>query len=245
MKINAAKIGIFAAGAAVGAVISAIITRNVVDKTYREVADKEIYDAWEASKAKKKEYLAQIKELQEKVSQQNVTIQTLADQVKAYGGEIATPKEPESTDDTEDDQGSAVYTSYRERSQREYEKRAGHYRSEEGVEFDNPTEEDYLKDYSVDESGPKVISEDEFSTTCMDYSKDDLRYFMYDGKILSEDGLLVDDYAGIIGEDWKLHGKNAGDEVYVRNEYLNADYRVIFTAGSGENNMDMSSIWDD
>ena len=37
MKINAAKLGIFAAGAAVGAVISAIITRNVVDKTYREV----------------------------------------------------------------------------------------------------------------------------------------------------------------------------------------------------------------
>lgn len=249
MKINVAKIGIFVFGGAIGAVVSAVVTRNLVDKTYREAADKEIYEAWKESKTKSDGYKAQIKELEEKISQQKVTISTLADQVRSNGG---TPeiKEASEDDDTEDDIRHSVGKSTREDprdvAKRTYERYSKRFRSDnedipEGVEFMSPEIEEEV----IEKSGPKVISEDDFSENCLDYSKTDLEFYLYDGKMLSEDGEYLDNYAGLVGENWKLHGHNAGDEVYVRNDRLAADYRIIFMAGAGEEHISMADIWDD
>lgn len=249
MKINAAKIGIFVVGGAVGAVISAVVTRNLVDKTYREAADEEIYKAWKESKTKIDGYKAQIKELEEKISQQKVTISTLADQVRSNGG---TPevKEASEDDDTEDDIRPSVGTSSREdlkdSAKRTYERYSKRYRPNEddipeGVEFMSPEIEEKM----IEKSGPRVISEEEFSENCLDYTKSDLEFYLFDGKMLSEDGEYLDNYAGLVGENWKLHGRNAGDEVYVRNDHLAADYRIIFMAGAGEEHISMADMWDD
>ena len=250
MKINGAKIGIFVAGAAVGAVISAIVTRNVVDETYRKAADEEIYKAWQESKARAKKYQDKIADLEEKVTQQSVTIKTLADQVRRTGGVPVEHNEEDSDDETEDDPRSTVYTGKRETVRGQYERYASRYQADE-IEFPRDDDEYHqeeaeLEEENIRKSGPVVITEDQFSTTCMDYGKEDLRYFLYDGKILSEYGEYLDNYAGIIGEDWKLHGhERAGEEIYVRNDRLQADYRIIFTAGAGESNVNMSDIWDD
>ena len=249
MKINAAKIGIFVVGGAIGAVISAVVTRNLVDKTYREAADEEIYKAWKESKTKIDGYKAQIKELEEKISQQKVTISTLADQVRSNGG---TPevKEASEDDDTEDDIRPSVGTSSREdlkdSAKRTYERYSKRYRPNEddipeGVEFMSPEIEEKM----IEKSGPRVISEEEFSENCLDYTKSDLEFYLFDGKMLSEDGEYLDNYAGLVGENWKLHGHNAGDEVYVRNDHLAADYRIIFMAGAGEEHISMADGWDD
>lgn len=249
MKINVAKIGIFVFGGAIGAVVSAVVTRNLVDKTYREAADKEIYEAWKESKTKIDAYKAEIKELNEKISQQKVTISTLADQVRSNGG---TPeiKEASEDDDTEDDPGHPVGKStkkdLRDSAKRTYERYSKRFRSEdddvpEGVEFMSPEIEEEL----IEKSGPKVISEEDFSENCLDYTKSDLEFYLYDGKMLSEDGEYLDNYAGLVGENWKLHGHDAGDEVYVRNDHLAADYRIIFMAGAGEEHISMADVWDD
>ena len=247
MKINWAKVGIFAAGAAVGGVISAIITRNVVDKTYRKAADDEIYKAWEESKARRKADKDKIKELEEKIKQQNVTIQAQADQIRLCGGVPVEEKTESEADETEDDIGSAVsksdrragsgsgydtrrrYTAY----SRIYDRAEAEFPMEEGPEEEEMSENESNKT-------PYVISEDDFSCQCLDYSKDDLRFYMADGKMLDEEGGFIDEPSYIVGTDWENMAKNAGDEVYVRNDSLCADYRIIFTAGAGENYMDVS-----
>jgi hypothetical protein len=80
----------------------------------------------------------------------------------------------------------------------------------------------------------------------MEYSKEELTYYIYDGKLISEDGEYLDNYAGIIGEDWLSYGKRAGDEVYVRNDNLMADYMITFVAGFGEQHItDSNDEWED
>lgn len=250
MKGTLGKIAIFACGAAVGGVISAIITRNIVDKTYREAADEEIYNAWQKSKERSKGYQERIKDLEEKVSQQNVTIKTLADQVRKAGDIPVESGVSEADDDAEDDPRRPISTGKREPELRKYSAYSRKYSSPEPAEeTEFPRDDDPYHPEEVEQilskSEPYVITEDEFSTGCMDHSKEDIHYFMYDGKVLDEDYENIDDYARIIGEGWRDLGRRAGDEVYVRNDYLASDYRVIFTAGAGENNMNMSDIWDD
>ena len=261
-KVN--KIVIFLCGAAVGAAVSAFVTRKLVDETYRNAADEEIYKAWQDTKAKKRQYQEQIKGLEEKITQQNVTIKTLADQVRRAGDAPVASLVEEDDDETEDDPRPSLptssKTSERDRERATYHSYSARYRGgrtrDEGREevafplSDGPLEDDdyheeEFEEEKVPKSGPVVISEDEFATQCMDYSKEDLRYFLFDGKILSEDGEYLDNYAGIIGEKWLLHGQNAGDEVYVRNDHLAADYRIIFTAGAGEEHITLSDEWDD
>lgn len=249
MKINAAKIGIFVFGGAVGAVISAFVTRKMVDETYRKAADDEIYKIWQDSKKKNDENKAKIKELEEKISQQKVTISTLADQIRSCGETPKLEKEPEE-DETEDDLRPSVPTSARKDvrtvAKEHYERYSKRYKSDE-VEFPGEVEEmsPEIEEELIEKSGPKVISEDDFSENCLDYTKSDLEYYLFDGKMLSEDGEYLDNYAGLVGENWKLHGHNAGDEVYVRNDHLAADYRIIFMAGAGEEHISMADGWDD
>ena len=82
MNKKLTKALIFAAGAAVGAVVSAFVTNRVVEKTYRDAADEEIFEANRIANDRIKKYKDEIKELKEKISRQKVTINTLADQVR-------------------------------------------------------------------------------------------------------------------------------------------------------------------
>ena len=106
------------------------------------------------------------------------------------------------------------------------------------------SEDPELEEIELERRGPVIISEEEFSENMIEYSKTDLRFYMFDGKIISEDGEYLDNYAGLIGEKWQGLGHDAGDEVYVRNDKLGADYRIIWTAGAGENNMQLVDHWD-
>lgn len=253
MSDKASKFVIFVGGAAIGAVVSALVTRKLVDETYRKAADDEIYEAWQKSKKRIEEYKGRIKTLEEKVSQQNLTIQAQADQIRSYGGTPVEEK-PAEEDETEDDPRPSLPRSNgksaREREKEAYIGYANRYRERAEAEFpreddDDEEEDPEISEQIVSKSGPVVISESDFATQCLDYGKEDLHFFMFDGKILSDDGDYLDNYAAFIGEKWHDLGHNAGDEVYVRNDYFRVDYRIIFTAGAGENHINLTDIWDD
>ena len=252
MKINWKSVGIFVAGSVVGGIISAVVTRNVVDKVYRDAADEAIAEAWKESKKRQEGLKGKLKEANEKITRQNVLIQSLTDQVRACGGVPTVPEDD--GDETEDDIRPSVPKSdgqhgrtKRETERALYEGYAGRYRRSEPAEAEFPPDDkpdpEELED-EIARRGPVVISEDEFAQTCMDYGKEDIRFYMYDGKMISEDGEYVDEPGYLVGWDWKLHGRNAGDEVYVRNDNLHADYRIIFTAGAGEESISHTDVWD-
>ena len=260
MKVNASKIGIFLAGGVVGAVISAFVTNKVVDKEYRNAADEEITKANNKANEKIKGYKAEIKELQEKISRQKVTINTLADQVRENkGGDVSDIlKEAGDEDDTEADPRPVLRRSEEKRVEEEakversYEKYASMYRSgrssrykdtdlDDEADFDPIEEEE-----SIERRPPRLISEDTYSTTALGYSKEDLTFYLYDRKIVSEDGEYLDNYAGLIGEEWAQRLQRAGDEVFVRNDNLQADYLITAVADYGESNIsDTTEEWED
>lgn len=242
------KIVIFAAGAAVGAVVSAIVTNNVVEKTYREKADEEIYNATQSANEKITKYKDQIKKLKEKVSRQKVTINTLIDQLREYKGGDAGDIAVEEDDDAEDDPGFVEIQKREEEHPRvQYRKYASAYRAikgdydEEYDELDPEEEEEIIRSRK-----PRMIDEVTFSTTAMHYSKEDLDYYMRDGKVLSEDGEYLDNYAGLIGEDWLSGDHEHEDEIYVRNDNLHTDYHITFLADYGEAHISHSAVeWED
>lgn len=82
MRKKISNLLFFLLGGAVGGVISAVVTDKMVDKEYRRAADEEIFEATNAANERIKGYKDQIKELQEKIARQKVTINTLADQVR-------------------------------------------------------------------------------------------------------------------------------------------------------------------
>lgn len=258
MKINGAKIGIFLCGFGLGAAVSYFVTDRMVDKMYRDAADEEITKMAQQCNEKNKAYKAQIKELQEKIARQKVVIGNLADQVKENKKDAVDDILKElDDDDTEDDPrpdlsegkakaresekaARAAYTEYRRISHRHV---TGVRRpaddDQDGVEFD-PVEEEEL----IEQRGPRIIDEDTFSNTAIGYFKEELRFYMYDGKLISEDGENIENYAAIIGEDWQQYGRRGGDEVYVRNDNLGADYMISFVAGFGEEHVSMDSTDD-
>lgn len=260
MKVNAAKIGIFMGGFGLGAVISYFVTDKIVDKVYRDAADEEITKASQQYNEKIKGYKARIKELQDKISRQKVTINTLADQVRENKkGEVDDILKELDEDDEEADPGQdrsagkeraresekaarAAYTEYRKARKHPQIAIKLPIRDDEAVEF-VPAEEEEL----IEQRGPRIIDEDTFSNTAIGYSKEELRYYMYDGKLISEDGEEIKDYAGVIGEDWQQYGRRGGDEVYVRNDNLGADYMISFVAGFGEEHISLDSTddWED
>lgn len=257
MKVNGAKIGIFLGGFGLGAAVSYFVTNKIVEKAYKDAADEEITSMSHKYNEKIKGFKDQIKELQDKITRQKVTINTLADQVRENKqGDVSDILKELDDDDEEGDPGQALERSQERaresekearRVYREYRKAVRRPRREDrdedevDYEFDPVEEEEAIK-----ESKPRVIDEGTFSNTAMDYSKEELSYYIYDGKMISEDGEYLDNYAGIIGEDWLSYGKRAGDEVYVRNDNLMADYMITFVAGFGEQHItDSSNEWED
>lgn len=260
MRKKISNVLFFLFGGVVGGVISAVVTDKMVDKEYRRAADEEIFEATNAANERIKGYKDQIQELQEKISRQKVTINTLADQVREGSkGDPADILGDE--DDPEADPGpTEVQRSPRKDTKHAYEPVRGRYTayakrysgeidedpdySEEAEFPEEPDPEE--EEEAIERRGPVIIAEEAFAWTAMDYSKENIDYFIYDGKVVSEDGEYLDYYAGLIGEEWLQHGKNAGDTVYVRNDNLHADYCVTWVAGFGEEHISVSEDdWED
>ena len=261
MRKKISNLLFFLLGGAVGGVISAVVTDKMVDKEYRRAADEEIFEATNAANERIKGYKDQIKELQEKISRQKVTINTLADQVREGSkGDPADILGDE--DDPEADLGPAEvqrsprqntkhayfepsrgrYTAYAKRYSGEIDEDPDYSEEAEFPEEVDPEEEEE----AIERRGPVVIAEEAFAWTAMDYSKENIDYYIYDGKVVSEDGEYLDNYAGLIGEEWLQYGKNAGDTVYVRNDNLHADYCITWIAGYGEEHITVSDDnWED
>ena len=262
MNKKLGKALIFAAGAAVGAVISAFVTNRVVEKTYRDAADEEIFEANRIANDRIKKYKDEIKELKEKISRQKVTINTLADQVREGKGDGDLSDILGDDEDGEDDPrlGSTVKkVEGKVEESREFRKNPTYTRyasryggtaveedddeSSDGTEFpygevDPEEEEECIRDNS-----PRLIDEDTFSNTALSYSKEDLYYFLFDGKVVSEDGEWIENYQALTGPFDT--NRDAGDEIYVRNDELAVDYRIEFRAGFGEEAISMTDIWED
>lgn len=260
MNKKLGKALIFAAGAAVGAVVSAFVTNRVVEKTYRDAADEEIFEANRIANDRIKKYKDEIKELKEKISRQKVTINTLADQVREGKGDGDLSDILSDDEDGEDDPRLRAATKKVERKTKTYNQEVkkspvytrytGRYggtivegsdaESSDGTEFpfDPDEEEDCIR-----ENSPRLIDEDTFSNTAMSYSKEDLYFFTYDGKVVSEDGEWIENYQALTGPFDE--NKDAGDEIYIRNDELAVDYRIEFRAGYGEEAISMTDIWDE
>ena len=263
MNKKLGKALIFAAGAAVGAVISAFVTNRVVEKTYRDAADEEIFEANRLANDRIKKYKDEIKELKEKISRQKVTINTLADQVREGKGDgdlsdilddedgeddprlRSTVKKVErkTTEYRQEVKKSPVYTRYASiYGATTVEEDDGGF-SSDGTEFpysevDPEEEEECIRDNS-----PRLIDEDTFSSTALSYSKEDLYYFLFDGKVVSEDGEWIENYQALTGPFDT--NRDAGDEIFIRNDELAVDYRIEFRAGYGEEAISMTDIWED
>ena len=259
MRKKISNLLFFLLGGAVGGVISAVVTDKMVDKEYRKAADEEIFEATNAANERIKGYKDQIKELQEKIARQKVTINTLADQVReGSNGDPADILGDE--DDPEADPGLTKvqrsprkdkkhayepskrgYTAYAKRYSGEIDEDPDYSEEAEFPEEPDPEEEEE----AIERRGPVIIAEEAFAWTAMDYSKENIDYYIYDGKVVSEDGEYLDNYAGLIGEEWLQHGKNAGDTVYVRNDILHADYCITWIAGYGEEHITVTDDWED
>lgn len=256
MNKKLTKALIFAAGAAVGAVISAFVTNRVVEKTYRDAADEEIFEANRIANDRIKKYKDEIKELKEKISRQKVTINTLADQVREGKGDGDLSDILGDDEDGEDDprlRAAAKKVERKIKDFREFRKNPTYTRYASiygGTKVEEPEEEDTEFPFDPDEeedcireNSPRLIDEDTFSNTAMGYSKEDLYFYTYDGKVVSEDGEWIENYQALTGPFDE--NKNAGDEIYIRNDELAVDYRIEFRAGYGEEAISMTDVWDE
>jgi hypothetical protein len=259
MKINWGKVAAFLAGGCVGAAISAFVTDKVVSKAYSRAADDEIHEINSVANERIKKARKEVTELKQKVAQQKVTINTLADQVRESGKDVSDILKDD--DDSEDDPGPkkvhgsprkspesksrAAYTAYSRRYSGEIDDESDYSEEAEFPEDDpDPEEEEAV----IEERGPVIISGETFDYTALDYIKELLDYYIYDGKVVNEDGEYLDNYAHFIGEEWLKYGKNAGDTVYVRNDFYAADYCITWVADYGEKHINVNasdSDWED
>lgn len=262
MNKKLGKALIFAAGAAIGAVVSAFVTNRVVEKTYRDAADEEIFEANRLANDRIKKYKDEIKELKEKISRQKVTINTLADQVREGKGDGDLSDILGDDEDGEDDPRLRAATKKVERKIedfREFRKNPTYTRyasrygattvGEDGGGLSDGTEFPYSEvdpeeeEDCIRENSPRLIDEDTFANTALSYSKEDLYFFLYDGKVVSEDGEWLENYQALTGKFDE--NRDAGDEIYIRNDELAVDYRIEFRAGYGEEAISMTDIWDE
>ena len=249
MNRKLAKTIIFLAGTVVGAVISAVVTKKVVGKVYWDECDKELNEASIKHRDQLKALRAENEELKETISRQNVCIQTLNDKL---AGKIVGSESDEGSGNESDDKEAD--RSYYIRSEEEPEKEAVRkkytsYRAKYGSE---DADEDYISEEEVEadeqeikQKGPYLISAEDVASGDVDYPIEELRYFIWDGKVLNEDGEWLDNYAMFIGEKWLEGNNEQGDFKYVRNDYYCTDYQIEFVAGYGEEHITMNGGWED
>lgn len=238
MNIKLCKFLIFSAGAVVGAVISAIATKKILQKKYWDEFDRELNEQSLRHKDDMKALKEENADLRAKISQQSVAIQTLADQISGKKcveeGTLATDS------DVEEDRSTA--SGGENRVEREAEAARRRYSgSEDEFEDDIPGEDEYFSEEEVETEELVVMSEKiqridetDFDTTCFDYSKEELTFYTRDGKMVTEDGEWMEKYPEFVGDFWTGDVDN-GDVIFIRNNYYNADYMITVKADFGEN----------
>lgn len=240
MSTKLFKLLIFAAGGLVGAVISHVVTKKVVERMWWDECDRELNELNLKHKEDMKELREEIASLKESISQQTVTIQTYREKLERYEGH--TEEASSENDDKESDRPADL------RSEAAAFYRARYGGSEYEDEDDNPQEDDdyhEAEEAYVDQHRMERIDENLFDTTGLEYGKEELRYYIYDGKVLNEDGEWLDNYAELVGIDWIDGGKN-GDVVYIRNYYYGTDYKITFIADFGEGHITFEGEgWED
>ena len=253
MNIKLYKLLIFSAGAVIGAVISAFATKKVLQKKYWDEFDKELNEQSLRHKDDMKALKEENVELREKISQQNVAIQTLADQIS--GKKCVNEGEKAADSDAEEDRqasngGENVLERKAEAARQRY---SGAFDKEDDVvEDDIPGEDGYFSEEEVETEelivmADKIqrIDETDFDTSCFDYSKEELTYYTRDGKMITEDGEWMERYPEFVGDFW-TGDVNNGDVIFVRNNYYNADYMITVKADFGEDHITYSGDeWED
>lgn len=237
MSGKLAKMLIFAAGAVVGAVISALATKEVVKKAYWDECDRELNDLNLRHKGETKALRDEIDELKQTILQQKVAIQVLSEQVS--GGNSVEKEPEESENDPEDDRFSAENGPERDENEAGEALRRGY----SGTDLDEDLaqeEEIEAEEAHVEQNRVHFIDEITFDTTGFEYGKEELRYYIYDGRVLNEDGEWLENYADFIGEAWREGDHKHGDTAYIRNEYYLTDYMISFVAGYGEEHISVS-----
>lgn len=251
MNVKLCKLLIFSAGAVIGAVISAVATKKILQKKYWDEFDRELNEQSLRHKDDMKALKEENADLREKISQQNVAIQTLADQIsgKKCVEEGTLAADTDAEEDRQTPEGSEEESKRKaEALRRLYSAAMG----EDGVEDDIPGEDGYFSKEEVETEelivmADKIqrIDETDFDTTCFDYSKEELTYYTRDGKMVTEDGEWMERYPEFVGDFW-TGDVNNGDVIFVRNNYYNADYMITVKADFGENFITCSdSEWED
>lgn len=240
MNIKLYKFLIFSAGAVVGAVISAVATKKILQKKYWDEFDRELNEQSLRHKDDMKALKEENAELRAKISQQSVAIQTLADQIS--GKKCVNEGGIAADSDAEEDRSTA--SGGENRAEREAEAARRRYTAamgEDGVEDDIPGEDEYFSEEEVETEELIIMSEKiqridetDFDTTCFDYSKEELTFYTRDGKMVTEDGEWMEKYPEFVGDFW-TGDVNNGDVIFIRNNYYNADYMITVKADFGEN----------
>lgn len=244
MNAKLTKAIIFGLGAAVGAVVSAIATKRVVEDAYWEACDKEINESNLRHAKEVETYKNTIADLKADLVRKEVVIQDLEERVHRER-QAQESSEEEVSDDEDPDRRSEDESEVAGTG----EPGRPYYAAFEPEEDEEECE--YADD--EDESGgdssriPRPIHELDYDTTHMDYAKNVWKYYIRDGKIITEDGEYMDGYALFIGEDWLSGPQQNGMVKFIRNNYFRADFKIEFIADFGERHMSTSSdeVWED
>jgi len=101
-------------------------------------------------------------------------------------------------------------------------------KSEKKEEKKEPYTRD-MDDFAYDEE-PYVIAPEHFDEYD-DYETESLTYWS-DGYLTDEDDNLIEDIAGMVGEDYAEHfGEFEDDSVFIRNERLKTDFEILAVEG--------------
>ena len=243
MNVRLCRLIIFTAGAAVGAVVSHFATKRVVERMWWDECDRELNELNLKHKEDMKSLRDEIAQLKDTVTQQTVSIQTMREKLEKYEGssDSGTVSDDEECDRPKDQLSEAE--AYNRALQRRY---GG--TDEDELEDDYPREDDDYheeEEIVIEQHKMERIDELTFDTTGFEYGKEELRYYMYDGKVVNEDGEWLDNFAEFVGDGWINEGKN-GDVIYIRNWYYLTDYKIIFIADFGEGHISYTgSDWED
>ena len=242
MNAKLCKLIIFAVGAAIGAVVSASVTKRVVSNACWDECDKEMSEQFNRHKDEMKAIEKEKEELRAEISRVNLINKTLSEKLAKLDPDSATEitdKDAEEDRSGENEEPKEAETSHEESVRRKY----WHSDSEELEEI---TEEEAEADvWDLKERGAYRIDEATFDTTALEYMKEDLYFYMYDGKVVSEDGEWLDNYANFVGTGWEKEPHNNGDYIFVRNDYFATDYKITFMADFGEGHITISDDWED
>lgn len=241
MNVKLCKFLIFSAGAVIGAVISAFATKKILQKKYWDEFDRELNEVSLRHKDDMKELKEENESLKATISQQNVAIKVLSDQVS--GKNQVEESEKSADDDSEGDprdSGGGQNSAEREAESVRKRYSGSDDDKDDGIEEDIPDEDDYFTPEEAEMDEQVVMSEKieridevEFDTSCFDYGKEDLTFYIWDGKMVTEDGEWMERYPEFVGDFWVEEAKN-GQIIFIRNNYWCTDYRIEIVADYGE-----------